>query len=84
MVWFGEGIPRDAAVAASDAAAQSDVFLSIGTSSLVYPAAGLLHEAKAHGAWTVEINPEPTAAAGLVDAAIAMSAEDALLRLHGG
>jgi len=81
VVWFGEGIPRDAAVAASDAAARSDVFLSIGTSSLVYPAAGLLHEAKAHGAWTVEINPEPTAAAGLVDAAIAMSAEDALPRL---
>lgn len=82
VVWFGEGIPRDAAIAAFDAAAQSDVFLSIGTSSLVYPAAGLLHEAKAHGAWTVEINPEPTAVAGLVDAAIAMSAEDALLRLY--
>ena len=59
-----------------------DVFVSIGTSSLVYPAAGLLHEAKAHGAWTVEINPEPTATAGLVDAAIAMSAEDALPRLN--
>ena len=84
VVWFGEGIPRDAAIAASDAAARSDVFLSIGTSSLVYPAAGLLHEAKAHGAWTVEVNPEPTLAAGLVDAAIAMSAEDALPRLHRG
>ena len=48
-------------------------------------AAGLLHEAKAHGAWTVESQlAEPTAAAGLVDAAIAMSAEDALPRLHGG
>jgi len=81
VVWFGEGIPCHAAVAASSAAAQSDVFLSIGTSSLVYPAAGLLHEAKAHGAWTVEINPEPTAAAGLVDAAIAMGAEEALPRL---
>jgi hypothetical protein len=41
-----------------------------------------LHEAKAHGAWTVEINPEPTATAGLVDAAIGMSAEEALPRLR--
>ena len=77
VVWFGEAIPAEAARLA-DAATACDVFLSVGTSSLVYPAAGLLHEARARGAWTVEINPEPTASAGLVDAAIAMAAEEAL------
>jgi NAD-dependent deacetylase len=77
VVWFGESIPRAAAMAAL-AATHCDVFLSIGTSSLVYPAAGLLQEAQAHGAWTAEINPEPTGSADVVDAVIALPAEAAL------
>ena len=77
VVWFGESIPRTAAVAAV-AATHCDVFLSIGTSSLVYPAAGLLQEAQARGAWTAEINPEPTGSADLIDAAVALPAEEAL------
>jgi NAD-dependent deacetylase len=52
------------------------VFLSIGTSSVVYPAAGLIAEARAHGAFTVEINPEPTGAG--VDRTIQVPAEIAL------
>ena len=60
------------------AATACDVFLSIGTSSVVYPAAGLVHEARRHGAFTVEINPVATEAAGAVDLAIAMPAEEAL------
>ena len=75
VVWFGETIPPDVARAAA-AATACDVFLSIGTSSAVYPAAALATEAHAHGAFTIEINPEPTGAA--VDAAIAMPAELAL------
>jgi NAD-dependent deacetylase len=75
VVWFGEAIPPDAARAAQ-AATACDVFLSIGTSSVVYPAAGLIAEARARGAFTVEINPETTEAA--VDVAIAMPAESAL------
>jgi NAD-dependent deacetylase len=75
VVWFGEAIPPDAARAAQ-AATACDVFLSVGTSSVVYPAAGLLAEAHARGAFTVEINPETTAAA--VDIAIPMPAEAAL------
>ena len=78
VVWFGETIPPDAARAAG-AATACDVFLSIGTSSVVYPAAGLVAEAQARGAFTIEINPETTGAA--VDAAIAMPAERALLLL---
>jgi NAD-dependent deacetylase len=81
VVWFGEGIPERAASAAQ-AAAACDVFLSIGTSSVVYPAAGLLYEAKRYGAFTAEINPQSTAAAHIVDMAIAMAAEDALPELN--
>jgi NAD-dependent deacetylase len=80
VVWFGEGIPSEAARAAA-AATACDVFLSIGTSSLVYPAAALVADARAHGAFTVEINPETTEAA--VDVAIAMPAETALPMLLG-
>jgi len=75
VVWFGEAIPPEAARAAA-AATACDVFLSIGTSSVVYPAAALVAEARACGAFTVEINPETTGAA--VDLAIAMPAETAL------
>ena len=81
VVWFGEGIPEEAARAAQ-AATACDVFLSIGTSSVVYPAAGLLYEAKRHGAFTAEINPESTASADVVDVAIALTAEDALPQLQ--
>jgi NAD-dependent deacetylase len=77
VVWFGESISPLAAEAAY-AATECEVFLSVGTSSLVYPAAGLLHEARARGAWTIEINPEPTASARVVNTAIALTAEEAL------
>jgi NAD-dependent deacetylase len=72
VVWFGESIPSDA-VRAAQAATACDMFLSVGTSSVVYPAAGLVAAAGARGAFTVEINPEATTAA--VDVAIAAPAE---------
>jgi NAD-dependent deacetylase len=81
VVGFGEGISADAALAAQ-AATNCDVFLSIGTSSMVYPAAGLLFEAKRHGALTAEINPEATASATAVDLALAVGAEIALPELN--
>jgi NAD-dependent deacetylase len=81
VVWFGETIPPAAARAARGAAA-CDIFLSIGTSSVVYPAAGLVAEARAHGAFTVEVNPDTTGAA--VDVAIALPAEVALPRMVTG
>ena len=79
VVWFGETIPESAARAAA-AATACDLFLSIGTSSVVYPAAALVAEARSYGAFTVEINPETTGAA--VDLAIAAPAELVLLRLQ--
>jgi NAD-dependent deacetylase len=78
VVWFGEAIDPDILQQSSDAASRADVFLSIGTSSLVYPAAGLLNVARRGGAFAAEINPGATGAAGDVDVAIAAPAEDAL------
>jgi NAD-dependent deacetylase len=60
VVWFGEVIPHEALLAADAAAEDCDVFLSIGTSSLVYPAAGLAQTALRRGAAVIEINPGPT------------------------
>lgn len=81
VVWFGEAIDPDV-LARAASACECDVFLSVGTSSIVYPAAGLVHAARRNGAFTAEINPVATDAAGVVDLAIAMRAEDALPRLE--
>ena len=60
IVWFGESLPVDAWQSAEQAAAHCEVFISIGTSSLVYPAAGLAQLAKQNGAKIIEINPNST------------------------
>ncbi len=60
VVWFGEMLPADALARAEDAAEHCDVFLSIGTSAQVYPAAELPLRALSAGATVVEINPERT------------------------
>jgi len=80
VVWFGESIdPR--VLARSEAALDCDVMLSVGTSSVVYPAAGLVQAARARGAFVAEINPATTDVAGELDLAIAAPAEEALPRL---
>lgn len=60
VVWFGERLPAGALRAAEQAAACAEVFFSVGTSSLVYPAADLPFIALQAGATVVEINPQPT------------------------
>lgn len=77
VVWFGENLdPSD--VDAATTAADCDVFFTIGTSAIVYPAAGLIDIARAGGAATVQINPDATAASRRVDIAIAAGAEQVL------
>jgi NAD-dependent deacetylase len=80
VVWFGESLDPEDTAAAVDACA-CDVFLTIGTSAIVYPAAGLVHEARRRGAFTAEINLETTAASTMVDLAIQGRAEDVLTAL---
>jgi NAD-dependent deacetylase len=77
VVWFGEGIDRDV-LERSAQALDCDLFLTIGTSSIVYPAAQLVHEAKSRGAYTVEMNIETTPASGLLDLALRGPAEETL------
>ena len=60
MVWFGEALPAAALHAAQHAARTTEIFFSIGTSTLVYPAADLPFVALGLGATVVEINPQPT------------------------
>ena len=71
VVWFGEAIPEQALNESCAAAADCDVFLSVGTSSLVYPAAGLATLAKQNGARVAEINPNPTMNAANFDFSLA-------------
>ncbi|MBX3405843.1 MAG: NAD-dependent deacylase [Phycisphaeraceae bacterium] len=81
VVWFGEALPDCALRAASDAAESCDVFMSIGTSSVVYPAAAFVLQAAANGARTVEINPDPTPISPRMDWSIRAKAGDALPRI---
>ncbi len=60
VVWFGETLPQDVLAKAFALSAACQVFLSIGTSALVQPAASLARIAYESGAVVVEINPEAT------------------------
>ncbi len=78
VVWFGEMLPETALAAATEAIGGCDLFLSIGTSSLVYPAAGLPYEARAAGATVVEINPDETPLTPHVDFSVRGGAGEVL------
>src|SRR5215472_4005951 len=81
VVWFGEPLPEGRMKEAKHAAASSQVFLVIGTSAVVYPAAGLIPFAKQSGASVIEINPEPTAFSDMVDFSFQMPAGELLPKL---
>jgi NAD-dependent deacetylase len=66
-VYFGEALDADVIDAAARAAADCDVFLAVGTSLGVHPAAGLVDVAAAAGARVVVVNAEPTPYDGLAD-----------------
>ncbi|RLJ70763.1 NAD-dependent deacetylase [Hydrogenivirga caldilitoris] len=60
VVWFGESLPVDALSKAYELSQNADVFIVVGTSALVYPAAELPLIAKREGAKLIEVNPEET------------------------
>lgn len=60
VVWFGESLQDDAWERACQASGRAQVFLVIGTSATVYPAAGLAQLARHGGAKLAIVNPEPT------------------------
>lgn len=67
VVWFGESLPEQNWLRAQKLASQCDVLFSVGTSSLVYPAASLPQLAKSAGACVVQVNPNPTGVEPLLD-----------------
>ncbi len=67
VVWFGEELPQQELHMAYSAAEQAQVFLAIGTSAMVQPAASLPLVAKHAGAYVIEINPEETALSAIAD-----------------
>lgn len=60
VVWFEEALPETEMNLALRAATGCDMFFSIGTAAVVYPAASLPFEALRSGATVIEINPQPT------------------------
>jgi NAD-dependent deacetylase len=67
VVLFGEMLPMGAFEQAADFAQRCDLCFVIGTSGIVYPAAGLPEIARAGGAYLCEVNPERTPISGLCD-----------------
>ncbi|BDQ03811.1 NAD-dependent deacylase [Ignavibacterium sp.] len=67
VVWFGEFLPADQLEASEKAAINSDIFFVVGTSAVVYPAAGLVYTAKRAGSYIVEVNIEETEVSSIAD-----------------
>lgn len=67
IVWFGEPLPEGMMQEAEHAVREAQVVLVVGTSALVYPAAGLIPLAKEAGAHVIEVNLEATHYSQIVD-----------------
>jgi NAD-dependent protein deacetylase/lipoamidase len=80
---FGQALKHDVLVAAVRAARECDLFLAVGTSLTVQPAAGLCLEAVEHGARLVIMNAQPTPYDELADAVLRRPIGEALPRLAG-
>ncbi|MCH6552712.1 MAG: NAD-dependent deacetylase [Candidatus Acidiferrales bacterium] len=81
VVWFGEALPADVLRHAMEAAAHAQVFLVVGTSAVVQPAASLPLLAQQNGAKLVEINLEETPLSAQADASFWGKAGELLPRL---
>ncbi len=78
VVWFGEALDEATLARAEREVAQAEVVLVVGTSGLVYPAAGLPRLARAAGAKVVVVNPNPSDIDDVADVIVAASAAQAL------
>ena len=82
VVWFGEMLPQEAIDRATAIAHRSDFCFSIGTTSLVHPAAGLPVIAQRNGAQLVEINPTGTPLSAQADQCLRSTATAALTAIR--
>ena len=67
IVWFDEALPEEVFAAAVLAARSCSIFLVVGTSAVVQPAAGLAMVAARAGARIWEVNPDDTPVTGICD-----------------
>jgi NAD-dependent deacetylase len=67
VVWFHESLRPDDLAMAQDAASRCDVMFVVGTSGIVYPAAGLPQQAKMNNASILEFNLERSNISGIAD-----------------
>ncbi len=81
IVWFGEQLPEGPWQRAVEATATADVLVVVGTSGIVYPAAGLPDLALARGAVVIEVNPEPTPLSASATLTVRETASQALPKL---
>lgn len=81
IIWFGDILDQDVINDAHVVIGRCDLFISIGTSGVVWPAAGFPKIAKGSGARCIEINPEPNDMSYLYDESIRETAGNALPRL---
>jgi len=84
ITWFGDALDAGVLKAADAASRRATLFISIGTSGVVYPAALLPEYAKQSGALLVEVNIERTEMSELYDQRLAGSASEMLARLVDG
>ena len=81
VVWFGERLPEAVFEEAAEASAACEIFITVGTSATVYPAAGLIELAARSGAYLIEVNREETPLSHLADRVLREAAGEALPRL---
>jgi NAD-dependent deacetylase len=84
VVWFGEMLDPALLGAAEEAVAGADALLVVGTSGLVYPAAGLPLRARRAGARVIVVNPQPTEIDPVADVVVSGAAGVVLPALLAG
>ena len=78
IIWFQDMLNENTVQKATDVISKCDLFISIGTSAVVWPAAGYPKLAKSMGAFCIEINPESTDLSNIYDRTIRSKASEGL------
>ncbi len=76
VVWFGEALDEEVFSHAAEAAIDADIFITVGTSAIIQPAASLPMAAKEYGALIVEVNPHATPFSEYADYSIRAGASE--------
>jgi len=78
ITWFEDSVDAEVFAEAGRLVAQADLFVSVGTSGAVWPAAGFAQQAQRRGLRMIEINPEDNEASGLYDTRVRAAASVAI------